>query len=75
MDSVSGLGPAILGNIQSSHRTNAVGLRDMLNQGINQGGLTWEKLQRLKGTSQSEEKERPGRSEQNTVLLSLHKQY
>ena len=39
-----GLGPAILGNIQSANQTNEVCLRNMLIQRINQGGLTWENI-------------------------------
>ncbi len=39
-----GLSPAILGNIQSNHRTSAVCLRVMLNKSINQGGLTWKNI-------------------------------
>ncbi len=39
-----GLGPAILGNIQSANHANDVCLRNMLIQRINQGGLTWENI-------------------------------
>ncbi len=39
-----GLNSVILDNIQNANQTNDVCLRDMLNQRINQGGLTWEKI-------------------------------
>ena len=39
-----GLRVVILDNIRNANQTNDVCLRDMLNQRINQGGLTWEKI-------------------------------